>query len=146
MKKIITAFILLFAIITTATAQMDLPPSGGNPRATLTEEVGITSITIKYSRPDVSGREGKIWGTLITYGFTSQNLNTNKNDMPWRAGANETTTITFEHDVKVEGKDIKAGTYNLVIEAKAPYKSIGKEGIPISDSPVDIGEIKLSKQ
>jgi Protein of unknown function (DUF2911). len=40
-------------------------------------------------------------------GLPSQNLNTNKNDMPWRAGANETTTITFEHDVKVEGKDIK---------------------------------------
>jgi hypothetical protein len=98
----------LFAIVITATAQMDLPPSGGNPRATLTEEVGITSITIKYSRPDVNGREGKIWGTLITYGFTSQNLNTNKNDMPWRAGANETTTITFEHDVKVEGQPIKA--------------------------------------
>ena len=33
--------------------------------------------------------------------------------MPWRAGANENTTITFEHDVNVEGKPIKAGTYGL---------------------------------
>src|SRR6188768_2075614 len=113
MKKIAAAFILFFAILRTATAQMDLPPSAGNTRATITEEVGITSITIKYSRPDVNGREGKIWGTLVTYGFTSQNLNTNKTDMPWRAGANETTMITFEHDVKVEGKDIKAGTYGV---------------------------------
>jgi hypothetical protein len=32
---------------------------------------------------------------------------------PWRAGANEATTISFEHDVKVEGKDLKAGTYAL---------------------------------
>ncbi|HEX7846886.1 MAG TPA: DUF2911 domain-containing protein [Chitinophagaceae bacterium] len=96
-------------------AQMDLPASGNNPRATITEEVGITSISIKYSRPDVNKREGKIWGpgNVVTYGFSSLNLNTNKNNMPWRAGANENTVISFEHDVKVEGKDIKAGSYGL---------------------------------
>ena len=94
-------------------AQMDLPPSGGNPRAKITEEVGITDITISYGRPDVNGREGKIWGGVITWGFSTLNLNTNKNTQPWRAGANENTTITFEHDVKVEGKNIRAGTYGL---------------------------------
>lgn len=98
-----------------AIAQLDMPPSGGNPRATLSEEVGITSITIKYSRPDVNKREGKIWGdgNVVTYGFSTSSFITNKNTSPWRAGANENTTITFEHDVKVEGKNIKAGTYGL---------------------------------
>jgi tetratricopeptide (TPR) repeat protein len=109
---------LLIAIIFIAGhsfAQLDLPPSGNNPRATVSEEVGITSITIKYSRPDVNKREGKIWGdgNLVTYGFSTQNFITNKNTSPWRAGANENTTITFEHDVKIEGQPLKAGTYSL---------------------------------
>lgn len=92
-------------------AQMDLPPGGGNPRAMISEEVGITSVTIKYSRPDVNKREGKLFGSKVPYGFSEQNNISGKNDAPWRVGANEATTITFEHDVKVEGKDIKAGTY-----------------------------------
>jgi hypothetical protein len=115
MKKLFIAMLILASSVSVF-AQMDLPPSGSNPRATVTEEVGITSITIKYSRPDVNKREGKIWGTdtsLITNGFTSGSLITNKNTQPWRAGANENTIITFEHDVKVEGKDIKAGSYGL---------------------------------
>ncbi|MEO7924782.1 MAG: DUF2911 domain-containing protein [Chitinophagaceae bacterium] len=111
--KRISLLSALLSIVLSSLAQMDLPPGGNNPRATISEEVGITSITIKYSRPDVNKREGKIWGELITWGFTSQNLNTNKNNMPWRAGANENTVISFEHDVKVEGKNLRAGTYGL---------------------------------
>ncbi len=113
--KVIMIFLVAFSTGLVSFAQMDLPASGNNPRATTSEEVGITSITVKYSRPDVNKREGKIWGdgNLVSYGFTSTNLNTNKNTQPWRAGANENTTITFEHDVKVEGKEIKAGTYGL---------------------------------
>jgi hypothetical protein len=112
MKKIILSVILL-ACLNGVWAQMDLPPSGNNPRATISEEVGITSITLKYSRPDVNKREGKIWGTLVPWGYASTNLATNKNNMPWRAGANDNTTIQFEHDVLVEGKQVKAGNYGL---------------------------------
>jgi tetratricopeptide (TPR) repeat protein len=115
MKKIILAGFVLFLFAQSSIAQMDLPPSGGNPRAMISEEVGITSITIKYSRPDVNKREGKIFGdgNRVPYGFKETNFVTGKNDAPWRAGANEATTITFEHDAKVENKDIKAGTYAL---------------------------------
>ena len=112
MKQISLLLAILF-IAANSFGQMDLPPSGGNPRAKITEEVGITDITITYSRPDVNGREGKIWGNLVTYGFSTNNLITNKNTNPWRAGANENTTISFEHDIKVEGKNLKAGTYGL---------------------------------
>lgn len=112
MKKI-NLLLIAFVIASTSFAQMDLPPGGGNPRAMISEEVGITSITIKYSRPDVNKREGKLFGSKVPYGFSEQNNVSGKNDAPWRVGANEATTITFEHDVKVEGKDIKAGTYAL---------------------------------
>jgi hypothetical protein len=114
MKHIFFLSSVLF-LVTNLSAQMDVPPSGGNPRAMVSEEVGITSITIKYGRPDVNKRDGKIYGdgNLVTYGFSTTNFITNKPTSPWRAGANDNTTISFEHDVKVEGKDLKAGTYGL---------------------------------
>ena len=112
MKNLILSVIAIVCM-QTSFGQMDLPPSGGDTRARITEEVGITDITITYSRPHVHGREGKIWGSLVTYGFTTPSFITNNNTSPWRAGANENTTISFEHDVKVEGKDLKAGTYAI---------------------------------
>ena len=78
MKHIALSFLSFFYTVILS-AQLDIPASGNNPRATVTEEVAITSITIKYSRPDVNKREGKIWGegNLVTYGFTTPNYITN---------------------------------------------------------------------
>lgn len=114
MKKIfLTTSILFIAFI--SNAQMDIPPDGGNSTAMVSEDIGITSITIKYHRPAVKGREGKIWGAVVPYGFNAFNMMAGKPASPWRAGANEATTISFEHDVKVEGEDLKAGTYALFL-------------------------------
>ncbi|WP_315818512.1 DUF2911 domain-containing protein [Paraflavitalea speifideaquila] len=112
MKMLIPSIIMLLTAMV-GRAQMDLPPEGGNIRAYIAEEVGITNISIRYSRPGVKGREGKIWGGIVPYGFATLNFTANKNSSPWRAGANEATVITFENDVKVEGRDLQAGAYAL---------------------------------
>ena len=124
--KLSALLIAIFFITNTAVAQLDLPPGGNNPRATISEEVGITSITIKYSRPDVNKREGKIYGdaNVVTYGFSTSSFITNQNTSPWRAGANENTIISFEHDVKVEGQPLKAGTYGLFMAMGADNVTI----------------------
>ncbi len=94
-------------------AQLLTAPSGGNKKASVSERIGITDVTLTYDRPGVKGREGKIWGTDVAhYGFKDLVFGTSKSS-PWRAGANENTTITFTTPVKVEGKDLPAGKYGL---------------------------------
>lgn len=97
-----------------ATAQLKTAPEGGNKRAWVGETIGVTDITIHYDRPAVKGREGNIWGKLVHYGFIDLGFGSSK-AAPWRAGANENTTLTFSTDVSIEGKPLKAGTYGFYI-------------------------------
>src|SRR4029077_12986836 len=95
-------------------AQLTTTPSGGNKKAVVGERIGITDVTIHYGRPGVKGREGKIWGQLIAPGFNDLGFGSSK-AAPWRAGANENTTIVFSTDVKVEGQSLAAGKYGFFI-------------------------------
>lgn len=95
-------------------AQLTTLPDGGNKKAWVGERIGLTDVSIEYSRPGVKGREGKIWGQLIHTGFRDLGFGTSK-AAPWRAGANENTTITFSTDVKVEGQPLSAGKYAFFI-------------------------------
>lgn len=70
-----------------------------------------TDIAIEYSRPGVKGR--KIWGALVPYGMAPGNQYSKNQPYPWRAGANENTTIEFSKDVLIEGKPLPAGKYGL---------------------------------
>jgi hypothetical protein len=117
-QKGLTVSILLlmlqFGAVSLTHAQLTTLPDGGNNRATISESVGITNVTIKYSRPGVKGREGQIWGKLIPAGLTDQGFGSSK-AAPWRAGANENTTIEFNTDVKIEGQDLPAGKYGFFV-------------------------------
>jgi tetratricopeptide (TPR) repeat protein len=95
-------------------AQLTCLPRGGNKRASVSEQIGITDVIIRYSRPGVKKRDGRIWGELIPVGYSKLGYGA-KNPAPWRAGANENTTIEFTTDSKVEGHDLPAGKYGLFI-------------------------------
>ena len=86
------------ALAAPAFAQFETPQP--SPKATLTQRVGMTDVSISYSRPGVKGRV--VWGDLVPY------------DKPWRTGANQATTITLSDDVTVQGQNLAAGTYSIV--------------------------------
>jgi len=115
MKPFFTAvYFSLFATLLIAQIPLTVLPSGGNKKAVIGEQIGLTKVTINYDRPGVKGREGKIWGQLVHTGYTDQGFGNTK-QAPWRAGANENTTIEFSTDVKIEGKDLAAGKYGFFI-------------------------------
>jgi hypothetical protein len=112
-------FILCFGV--TALAQVDLPrPS---QKASVMQRIGVTDVTITYSRPGVKGR--KIWGDPLpgqkaTGEATLDNQNVRPADaviVPyghvWRTGANEATQFVVTDDVLINGQKLAAGSYSL---------------------------------
>jgi hypothetical protein len=87
-----------------------------SPAATVSQVVGISEVKVVYHRPSVLKRE--VWGKLVPYGFNNLGFGTST-AAPWRAGADENTLISFQHDVTVSGMALKAGTYGLFM-ALAP--------------------------
>jgi tetratricopeptide (TPR) repeat protein len=113
-KNLLSIVMVLFALSANCQIPLTVLPSGGNKKASVSERIGITDITIHYDRPGVKGREGRIWGQLVPVGFTDLGFGSSKS-APWRAGANENTTIEFTNAVKIEGSQIPAGRYGFFI-------------------------------
>lgn len=97
LKQAFTVLAIICTAITLQAQSLKVPVT--SPLQTLKQNFGLGDITIEYSRPSVRGRV--IFGGLLPYG----NM--------WRTGANASTKITFTDDVKVNGKDIKAGSYAI---------------------------------
>jgi hypothetical protein len=101
---------LLMALPSVALAQGNRIPA--SLRATVTQKLGTDAvITIDFGRPGVKGR--KIWGGLVPYGMNPGNQYSKNKPYPWRAGANENTTIEFNKNVLIEGKPLPAGKYGI---------------------------------
>lgn len=96
MKKII---LFVFAVATTVAVNAQLQTPAPSTSQKIEQTVGLTDVTVEYSRPSMRGRT--IFGDLVPY-----------NKM-WRTGANANTKITFSDAVLIGGKELKAGTYAI---------------------------------
>ena len=98
MKKIIFLLALITGLSFNLHAQQDKSKRASPPDSlTVKTDAGAT-ITINYSRPSLKGRDLQ---TLVPL------------NVVWRTGANEATTFEVDKDVKINGKDLKAGKYSL---------------------------------
>lgn len=98
MKKLLLVF-AVFAMAFNANAQIETPQP--SPFSKIEQKVGLTDVTVEYSRPNMRGRT--IFGDLVPY------------DKMWRTGANKNTMISFSTDVMVGGKTLKAGSYAIFV-------------------------------
>ncbi|RAJ12399.1 DUF2911 domain-containing protein [Arenibacter echinorum] len=96
MKKIT---LLVFMIAVSFGVQSQISTPAASPASTLIQKVGLTDVTVEYSRPSMRGRT--IFGDLVPY------------DKLWRTGANARTKITFSENVMIGGQELKAGSYAI---------------------------------
>jgi hypothetical protein len=108
-KTIITLVALTLGLMLAASLQAQVRTPQPSPTASFTQSVGLTEITLDYSRPGVKDRT--IYGDLVPYGEI------------WRTGANRATKFTFGEDVKLGGQDVEAGSYAvLTVPGKKEWK------------------------
>ena len=93
------AVVAAVTLLAAPAAQAQIATPQASPKSTVSQRVGLTDITIVYSRPSVKARN--IFGTVVPFGKR------------WRTGANATTSIKFSDDVVIEGKKVAAGEYGL---------------------------------
>lgn len=96
MKKLLLLF-MTCATVYSVNAQITTPQP--SPSAKLEQKVGLSDVTLEYSRPGVKGRT--VFGDLVPFGKL------------WRTGANKNTMITFSTDATVDGQTLKAGSYAI---------------------------------
>lgn len=153
--------LVLFSALQTAAQTPALKLPRPSQKASVMQTIGVTDITITYSRPAVKGR--KIWGdapAAVAAGTaTLDDANKRLKDAPivpyghvWRTGANEATTFAVTDDVMINGQKLAAGTYSLhTIPGKDEWTIIfngdaGQWGSFTYDEKKDVLRVKAKPQ
>ncbi len=126
MKKLVVAVALVLAM--QANAQIQTPQA--SLKAEIEQSVGLTNVDVEYFRPAKKGR--LVFGDLVPYGKV------------WRTGANQNTTVEFNTDTEIDGKNLPAGKYALYTVPKAEswdvifYKTTDNWGLPKAWNESDV--------
>lgn len=109
MYRTIALQVVAVATLAVATLHAQITTPAPSPAAKVEQTIGLTEVTVEYSRPGVKGRDifGEGPGFLVPYGEV------------WRTGANRNTVITFDKDVTVGGQALAAGEYALYTKPMA---------------------------
>src|SRR6185436_4110681 len=115
MKKLFTLGMMVVFVLALPSIQVFsqagvTTPRTPSPAASVKQTIGISTVSVDYSRPKVNNRQ--VWGALVPYGWNVQAFGAG-NSAPWRAGANENTVLTLSHPAKIEGQTVPAGSYGL---------------------------------
>lgn len=107
-KLVSLCFLLLTFICSNAQfPETQFSIAEASPACMVMQRIGIADIQVRYGSPGVRGRGAKIWNSF-TVPYDGK-------PYPWRAGANENTTITIGKNVTIDGNPIPAGTYGFHI-------------------------------
>jgi Protein of unknown function (DUF2911) len=98
-SRALSATLLVSGLLLNAAAQAQISTPQASPKSTVQQRVGLTDVTLTYSRPSLRGRVA--FGNLVPF------------SKRWRTGANATTSLKFSDDVTIEGKKVPAGEYGL---------------------------------
>ncbi|HEY9168147.1 MAG TPA: DUF2911 domain-containing protein [Lutibacter sp.] len=128
LKKLFILFTIV-GVTSAINAQIKTPQP--SPAAKMEQVVGLTDVTLEYSRPAMRGRT--IFGDLVPFGKV------------WRTGANANTKITFSDDVSIDGKELKKGTYAIyTIPNAASWEVIFYSDATNSGTPAKWDESKVA--
>jgi hypothetical protein len=123
-RSSVSFFAALFVLCFAASAFAQITVPRPSQKASVMQRIGVTDVTITYSRPGVKGR--KIWGDPLPAQAATKGEATldNQNERPkdavivpyghvWRTGANEATMFVVTDDVLINGQKLAAGSYSL---------------------------------
>jgi len=126
-----TKLLTLLLILSAITFQAQIKTPAPSPSAKIEQAVGLSDISVDYSRPAMRGRT--IYGDLVPYGKL------------WRTGANMRTKFTTSTDISIEGKDLKKGSYAiLTVPNKDTWDVIFYTEYQAGGAPATLDESKVA--